>query len=97
MKILATSSDTPHANWMGRDDILRKEALNIWELQKSETIREIWFTATDHNAVIVLECESVEAAERVISDFPLVREGLVDFKCVQLVAYDGFERLMEQK
>ena len=82
---------------MGRDDILRQEALTIWELQKSETIRDIWFTATDHNAVIVMECQSVEAAERIISEFPLVREGLIDFTCVQLVAYDGFERLITEK
>ena len=97
MKILATSTDTPNANWMGRDDMLRKEAMRIWELQKAGTIREIWFTATDHNAVIVMECESVEAAERLVCDFPLVREGLVDFTCVQLVAYDGYERLFTEK
>jgi hypothetical protein len=93
MRILATSSDTCHVNWTACDDLLRDEAQMIWSLQKSETIREIWFTATDHNAVIMMETPSVEDAVRIVSEFPLVRAGLIDFTFVQLVAYDGYERL----
>lgn len=97
MKILATSTDAPQANWVGRTDLLREEASLIWSLQKSEIIRDIWFTATDHNAVIVLECGSIAEAEGLLSEFPLVRLGLVDFECVQLVTYDGFERLFTKQ
>jgi len=96
MKILATSTDAPQANWVGRTDLLREEAQLIWSLQKSEKIRDIWFTATDHNAVIVLECDSVAEAEGIVSEFPLVRAGLMDFDCVHLVTYDGYERLFSE-
>ena len=44
-------------------------------------------------AVLVLECESADEARRRLEELPLVREGLIDFEVIPLVAYPGFARL----
>jgi predicted aconitase with swiveling domain len=96
MKILAISHDVPGAEWSGRESLLREEAKKIWELHTSDIIREIFFTAPDRKAVIMMEHDSVVAAARILSELPLVRAKLIEFTIVQLTAYDGYERLFDR-
>ena len=46
--------------------------------------------------MLVLECDSTEAAERVLVSLPFVREGLITFELIPLVAYTGFARLFTE-
>jgi muconolactone delta-isomerase len=94
MKILALEKDVPGvAEDQFTDDILKAEARKAWELYQSGILRELYFTADTHEAVLVLECETADEARRRLSELPLMRAGLIDFRIIPLVAYPGFERL----
>lgn len=93
MKILALEHELSEAN---EDKFLnygKEEARKVWELYQAGTIRELYFRANRNEAILVLECISVEEAERVLSELPFVREGLINFEHIPLKAYPGFERL----
>jgi hypothetical protein len=96
MKILARSKDKPEAAWTGAEAVLRAEAAEVWRLTQTGVIREIWFTDPGRDAVIILECASVNDARTVLDALPLVKAGLIQFDVVALVPYDGFERLFAE-
>jgi hypothetical protein len=79
------------------DDTLKAEARKAWELYQSGVLRELYFSADTHEAVLVLECESTEEARRQLSELPLMVAGLIDFRVIPLVAYPGFERLFGRR
>jgi 23S rRNA C2498 (ribose-2'-O)-methylase RlmM len=62
-------------------------------LHQAGLIRELYFRSDRNESVLVLECCSIEEAERTLRELPFVREGLIDFELVPLKAYPGFERL----
>jgi len=43
--------------------------------------------------VLVLECDDVESAQRILASLPLVEQGLISFELIPLKAYPGFARL----
>ena len=94
MKILAIEHDLSEV----RDDqfteaLLQAEACRAWELQQAGLIRELYFRADRDEAVLMLECANVEEAQQVLNTLPLVREKLVSFELIPLIAYPGFARL----
>ncbi len=72
---------------------MEAEARRVWELYIKGFIREIYFRADRAEAVLVLECESVEAAEDVLATLPLVAAGLSVFEVIGLRPYPGLARL----
>ena len=74
-------------------ELLQAEAARVWDLRERGVIREIWFDADEHNAVIMLECTDAAEARQHLESLPLVRAGVIDFTVHELHAYDGFERL----
>jgi muconolactone delta-isomerase len=78
-------------------ELLEQEAKRAWELHQEGTIRELYFTQDQYEAVLILECENAEEAQRVLDSLPLVKENLVGFKLLPLVPYDGFARLFSEK
>ena len=76
---------------------MKTEARTAWELYQSGVLRELYFSADEHEAVLVLECDSVDEARRQLAELPLVRAGLIDFRVVPLVAYPGFARLFARR
>jgi len=72
---------------------LHVEALMAWELMQADVIREMYFREDRHEAVLVLECESVQAAEDVLNTLPLVKEGVITFEMIGLRPYSGLARL----
>ncbi len=93
MKILAIERELPGATVAQFQRFAQAEARAAWELHQAGLIRELYFRADRHEAVLVLECSCVEDAELVLDGFPFVREGLITFDLIPLVAYPGFERL----
>ncbi len=94
MKIRAIETEVPGVT----DDrftgeILQAEAQKAWELHQAGVLRELYFTADTHEAVLVLECANADEARRELAKLPLMRAGLIDFKTIPLVAYPGFARL----
>jgi hypothetical protein len=59
-------------------------------------IREVYFRADRHAAVLVLECASSEEAQAVLATLPLVAAGLITFEVIPLAPYPGFARLFSE-
>lgn len=93
MRVLAMSYDNPNISWDGKEEVLRKEAEFVWRLNQRDIIRDIWFTEPNKDAVLILECDSLNQAKEIINEFPLVKDGLISFNILQIIPYDGFERL----
>lgn len=95
MKILALEKEIENSDWSNADDILKEEALHVYQLQKEEIIREIYFTE-NRAAVLVLECKNKQEALSLLNEFPLVKDNLIMFDVFELHAYSGIERLFEK-
>ena len=93
MKILALEHELPEATadkfWVHARD----EARTVWALHQAGVIRETYFRVDRIEAVLVLECPSVEDAREALSTLPFVQNGLITFELIPLKAYSGFERL----
>jgi muconolactone delta-isomerase len=93
MKLLALEHELPNAAPRQFQELAKAEARRVWGLQQAGVIRESYFRADRNEAILVLECESVEEAERILSTLPLVENKLITFEVIPLKAYPGFERL----
>ena len=96
MKILAFEKELPGATAEAFQPLLIGEARRIWELQQSGALRETYFRADQHSAVLVLECAGIEEARSLLSALPLVAAGLIEFEIIPLMPYDGLARLFEE-
>ena len=92
---LVITHDKPNVNWKEQEQLLKQEAKVLWDLQKNGIIRNIWFTKNSREAILILETEDSKRAKEIIDTFPLVKEGLITYDIVELVAYDGYERLFK--
>ncbi len=93
MKFIALETENPNATAEEYAPHLKDEARHVWELQQQGIVREAYFRADRHTAVLVLECEDVARARELTSAFPLVRQGLISFDIIPLVPYSGYSRL----
>jgi len=93
MKILALEKERPGVTDEEFARHLKAEALRAWELYQSGVIRELYFRADQSTAVLILECASVEEAQRALATLPLVKAGLITFDLIPLRPYPGFARL----
>ena len=96
MKILALEHELPEATadkfWVHARD----EARTVWALHQAGVIREMYFRADRSEAVLVLECASVNEAWEVLTTLPLVQNRLITFDVIPLKPYSGIERLFEK-
>jgi hypothetical protein len=95
MKILAIEKEQPGAEPDHFQPFLKPEAARLWELYQDGLVREAYFHAERHTAVLVLECADPEEARKVLQTLPLVEAGLIVFDLLPLIPYDGFARLFE--
>jgi muconolactone delta-isomerase len=95
MKIIALEREKEGLTKKDFAPFLKDEAKHVYDLQKKGIIREIYFRADRKEAVLVLECNSVEEAENILNQFPLVKNNLIAFEIIPLTAYTGFERLFK--
>ena len=96
MKIFALERELPGATAEQFQLHAKDEAREAWKLHQAGSIRELYFRADQHSAVLVLECASTNEAMDVLSQLPYVREGLIAFDLIPLQAYPGFARLFER-
>lgn len=92
MKILAIEKAVAGATMPDYTPFLRAEAMRVWELMQEGVVREAWFDS-DHNAILVLECDNADAARECLATLPLVQHGLIAFEVRALHPYDGLSRL----
>ncbi len=95
MKILALEKSIRGVSSDDFQPHLEKEAQKVWQLQKQDIIREIYFRADRREAVIILECSNIDDAREALSTLPLAKAGLIEFELIPLRQYSGFERLFK--
>jgi len=96
MRILAIERELPTPRRPDLPHLLHDEAAGVWDLLKRGLIRDIWFTAGDNRAIIILECSGATEAREHLARLPLVQTAVIDFTLHELRTYDGFERLFTQ-
>jgi len=96
MKILAFEVEKPGLSTADYAPHLKAEAQRAWDLQQAGLIRELYFRADQHTAVLVLECPTLEDAQAALDTLPLVEHGLITFDLIPLKPYDGFARLFAE-
>ena len=96
MKILALEKEYEGKTPEEFQKYSEEEALHVWELYKSDKIREIYFRGDQNSAIIILECENVEEAKTILANLPLVKNKLIYFDIIPLKPYPGFERLFNE-
>ena len=97
MKIIALEYELPGATAEGFQEHAVAEAHQVWALYQAGAVRETYFRADRSEAVLILECLSVEEAQEVISTLPFVQNKLIAFELIPLKAYPGFERLFAKQ
>ncbi len=93
MKFLALEKERPGITAEDFQPYLKAEAERAWELYTEGVVRELYFRADAHTAVMVLECSEEGAACAALDSLPLVQAGLISFELVPLIPYDGYSRL----
>jgi hypothetical protein len=93
VKIIAIERDTPGMATEQFIPYLKAEAAKVWELYQNGIVRELYFRQDLSNAVLVMECASVNEAWAVLEQLPMVQAGLIDFDLIPLRPYPGFARL----
>jgi muconolactone delta-isomerase len=93
VRILALEHEVPGVTGEQFQPHLHAEAAHVWELYQAGVVRELYFRADRHEAVLVLECPDADAARDVLASLPLAQAGLITFEIIPLVAYPGFARL----
>lgn len=95
MKILAIEKELDGVDWKDETNTLEAEARQVYKLQQTGFIREIYFD-NYHNAIVILECETIENAAELLNSLPLVKNGLIEFEIIPLNSYTGFERIIKK-
>jgi hypothetical protein len=93
VKILAIEHELPAATSEDFQRHAKAEAARAWTLHQEGIIRELYFRADRPEAVLVLECTDLAAAQAALDTLPLVQRGLITFELIPLTAYPGFARL----
>ncbi len=71
------------------------EAAQAWELYASGTFRELYFRTDKPGAVVILECASVEEAQKALATLPMVEAGGLDFDIIPLGPFLEFRHLFK--
>ncbi|MCD4685120.1 MAG: muconolactone Delta-isomerase family protein [Anaerolineae bacterium] len=94
MKLIALEHENPDARPLDfAPDLLAAEARRVYELQQAGVIREIHFRADRNEAVLILECDTLDDARAALDALPLVQAGLITFEIIPLKPYPGLARL----
>lgn len=93
MMIVAVSTRKPHVTMEQIQPHMREEARVAWDLYKAGFIRENYFRTDGLGTVTIFECIDVAAAQRLSSEFPLVKAGLLDFAYFPVGAFTPWEGL----
>jgi hypothetical protein len=93
MKIIALEKELPGTTSEQFAPYLKAEADRVWQLYQIGFLREFYFRQDQSTAVLVLECQDLQEARKMLAEMPLVQNGLIDFELIPLKPYPGFARL----
>lgn len=93
MKIIGLAKTMPGVKFEQIGPLLKVECEHVWDLHKTGIIREFYLNTDHHSAVLIFECGDVAEAKKVASEFPLIKEGLIDFDYIPLGAFTAMETM----
>jgi hypothetical protein len=67
----------------------------LWELYRDGFVREMYSPAGP-GAILVVEAESVQEAERRVSQFPLIAAGVMALEVIELRPFAAMEMLFSR-
>lgn len=94
MKVLAIEKEL--GKELGNNALMAEEAHRVYELYKEGKIREIYFQEQNHKAVIIFEVNTIAESINLINTIPLVKRNVIDFDLMELIPYNGFDRIIKK-
>jgi len=96
VKVLAIGHPRNGVRWEHIAPYVGEQARSVWERYEIDQVREFYLRA-DHQpgVVLVMECDDVTEAERLVATLPMAKAGLLDFELIPLRPFMGFRRLFE--
>ena len=64
----------------------------LWELYRGGTVREMYSPGSP-GAVLVLEADSVDTAQQLLAQLPLVANEIMTFELIELHSFAAFQML----
>jgi hypothetical protein len=93
MKLLCLDVPQPGASLEKYQPHMQDEVRHSWQSYKGGFIRDIYFRQDRPGVAIVAEAESVEAAKKMLAEFPLARAGLIGWEVIPLGPFANWEAL----
>ena len=93
MKFLCLDRPLPGATLEKYQPHLENEVRHTWESYKSGVVRDIYFRQDRPGVAIFLECASLDAANKVLAEFPLAKAKLIEFEVIPLGPFANWELL----
>jgi len=93
MKLLCLDVPHPGADLEKYQPYLQDEIRHAWQLYKGGFVRDIYFRQDRPGVAIIAECDSIETARNILSEFPLAKAGLIDFDIIPLGPFANWEAL----
>src|ERR1041385_7502511 len=97
MKIFAVDRILPTATEENIRGVVIREALHIWMLYTKDIVRETYFRKDRPGVILVLEAENAAEAKKVLSTFPMVKAGVIDFDIIPVGHFVPFGTLLDQE
>lgn len=72
---------------------VKPEAEKVWEYYKTDVVRLIYYIADMSGAVLILEADSLDAAQAIVVEFPMAQNNILEFEILPLKPYTGLEAL----
>ena len=86
---------------VAREELLKHapaEIKAVWELYAQGICREFYTRANEQGRVVLmLESESVEAAQKALATLPFARLHLIDFDVIPLAPFTGLSRMFRSE
>lgn len=95
MKVIVIATRKPDAKPEDFAPHLEAEVKHALGMYRDESVREIYSRADGKGAVVVLECEDVAHAERLMAGLPLAAAGLLSFQFYPTKPYRGIVQYAE--
>ena len=74
---------------------LKDEMVVTWEHYKQGKIRELYFRQDNPGVVLMMECNSLDEAQELLDELPLVKEHLIEFELIPLGYFEPLETLFD--
>jgi hypothetical protein len=97
MKILVLAQRHGDTSLEQMRPLFKEEVEAVWNLYTQGVVRE-FYTRADQGgpAILTVECETVDAAKKVLQSLPLVEKRMIDLDYIPLAPFNGLNHLFAE-